>query len=1138
MAVSRPLPVIQGGGNDSASISIIPDELTPYRDAALASLSQTDAVAPPVPLVTDNQLFAFADSTLPDPFALTPYIPQSGSSPTGLSADVANTQSGNGGGVTSLVSSSASSAASPALPSASMSPPPVVPPPTMPPVANPDSFTVGQGTFTVGASGGVLSNDTNPTGQPMSAVLVTTTTHGALSLNANGSLVYTPTAGYTGLDSFSYKVTAGGLTSNTATDTFYVSNTGTPPTLTNPGNQTRAEGQAVNLAAQATGMGLQFAAVNLPTGLNINSANGTIFGTVDYAAAENFGGTYATTVIVANTYGSATQQFNWTITNTARPPVLVNPGMQVSSTGVPISLQLAGFSPDGDKLAYTAVGLPSGLAVDGPTGLITGLIAYSANVSNSVTVTATDTVTNAATSQTFAWSVMPMSHAPTLDPIDAQTNAAGDVVLLWVNATDVDGNPLTFTATGLPTGLGINSTTGDITGTVANSAYRTTPYAVTVTASDGTLSASQSFAWSVTAVQVANPGEQSGTIGQAVSLPISALNLSGGALSYSATGLPTGLSINATTGLISGTITAGAWWQDSYLPTVSATNGTDTASKDFHWAVAPATGTAAPALTAPSSQGGTAGGSVSLQIVASSPAGSLTYSIDTLPDGLTVDQATGIISGTLTSLAVGTTSTTVTVFSPTGGTASSTFSWVVVPASVAVTVTPVTTVAGHDTGPVTVATFTTPNLVAGSGEYAATITWGDGSTSQGIVAGQNGAFTVSGDHTYSAAGGYALAVTVIRFDGGTVAATGTATVSTATPINPAGRTVAIQGSNVLEDTSGVVANQLVAVFEDSNLADSASALMATVDWADGTTSAAVVSGVNGLFQIFAGHTYAVAGSQVAHVLIGLVASQLSGLAQTQFVVQENTLPAPPIEAPKYTPYTVKNLVDDFNAAKAKDPNYTSPFLARIKSIYGFDLPGDMPAKVNPGWSSFLDVRKGAGKQAGLILADFLTMTRFSSKIDPAKGSIIQVVNLQVSEVNAVGMTVLRKGPGDKLDYVEGFVVGKNGVAVGPDYHQTMIPLVLDPTTTKSVTVTTTFTLGAGTYKKDLITGNRSGKLGGPGIFDIFPGGKDTDVQWASQKNPYTVTFTFYADGKWKLDDPSSGQKNVTGQWAKPDPPKK
>src|SRR5262249_17356754 len=68
-------------------------------------------------------------------------------------------------------------------------------------------------------------------------------------------------------------------------------------------------------------------------------------------------------------------------------------------------------------------------------------------------------------------------------------------VTLQIQASDPDGDPLTFSATGLPTGLSINPTTGLISGTLSGA----TPgnYPVTVTVSDGVAAATQSFTWIV-----------------------------------------------------------------------------------------------------------------------------------------------------------------------------------------------------------------------------------------------------------------------------------------------------------------------------------------------------------------------------------------------------------------------------------------------------------------------------------------------------------------------------------------------------------------------------------------------------------------------------------------------------------------
>src|SRR5262249_30638534 len=81
---------------------------------------------------------------------------------------------------------------------------------------------------------------------------------------------------------------------------------------------------------------------------------------------------------------------------------------------------------------------------------------------------------------------------------------------------------------------------------------------------------------------IVNPRSQSGIVGKAVSLQISASDADGDALTYSATGLPAGLAINAATGRITGTPTAAT----APNVTVRASDGRATASTTFKLTIA------------------------------------------------------------------------------------------------------------------------------------------------------------------------------------------------------------------------------------------------------------------------------------------------------------------------------------------------------------------------------------------------------------------------------------------------------------------------------------------------------------------------------------------------------------------------
>src|SRR5580693_4910049 len=134
-----------------------------------------------------------------------------------------------------------------------------------------------------------------------------------------------------------------------------------------------------------------------------------------------------------------------------------------------------------------------------------------------------------------------------------QTTATGASVYYQTQGEDTCTGSLSYKATGLPTGLSINSTTGVISGTASTAGS----YTVTLTGTDSTgPSGAATFTWTVgsgasNTVTVTKPGNQTGTVGTAASLQISATDsASGQTLTYTASGLPAGLSINASTGLI------------------------------------------------------------------------------------------------------------------------------------------------------------------------------------------------------------------------------------------------------------------------------------------------------------------------------------------------------------------------------------------------------------------------------------------------------------------------------------------------------------------------------------------------------------------------------------------------------------
>nr|BAL53955.1 type VI secretion system Vgr family protein [uncultured Planctomycetota bacterium] len=189
----------------------------------------------------------------------------------------------------------------------------------------------------------------------------------------------------------------------------------------------------------------------------------------------------------------------------------------------------------------------------------------------------------------------------------------GEYVYLYpdVNHTpQCSSQPLTFSASGLPDGLSLDTSTGLITGLLPHSlANRTNPtreYTITLTATDGvdTASAPASLRIHNTDYTLLSPGDQSNTEGDYVYLDLQSLCGSAYAglnthapLMFSTpttpapNSLPPGLSLDPNTGVISGIISYDAASVEnspySYYVTLTLQNlaDGDTSTISFNWAV-------------------------------------------------------------------------------------------------------------------------------------------------------------------------------------------------------------------------------------------------------------------------------------------------------------------------------------------------------------------------------------------------------------------------------------------------------------------------------------------------------------------------------------------------------------------------
>ena len=356
---------------------------------------------------------------------------------------------------------------------------------------------------------------------------------------------------------------------------------------------------------------------------------------------------------------------------------MTTPSNQSSTEGTAIS----GFSLSacGSGLSFFAEGLPPGIVINPRSGAISGTPAVGDATDSPYTVTVITTDGTNFAQESFQWTI---SSPVTLSPIADQTSTENGTFTLGVSGSyaaytsvgqqscscccncclSASSGSLVYTATGLPPGLAINTSTGTITGTLAVGDAANNPYGVTVIANNGPYSAWQTFTLTVNCpiTFTSVPTDQNNVEGDDItplSLSVQATESLGHTITYSASGLPCGLEINPSSGAISGTIAAGAANYSPYSVTVTATDGTYSSNQVFDWVVANPI-----SITIPPDQFSIGGNPIDVvQIKAtSSVSGPLTFQATGLPAHLTMSTS-GEISGTVEDLETATGESTVTI---------------------------------------------------------------------------------------------------------------------------------------------------------------------------------------------------------------------------------------------------------------------------------------------------------------------------------------------------------------------------------------------------------------------------------------------------------------------------------------------
>jgi len=322
------------------------------------------------------------------------------------------------------------------------------------PTANADSVTAIHDTPLTVDPLGILANDTDPDGDPLTSVLVSGPSHGTLNLNANGSFTYTPNANYVGSDAFTYKANDGIANSGSATVSIAVTNTapvaGDATYAVQP-NVTLTVSSLVGVLASAfdeDGDALSAQLVNGPSHGTLTLSSD---GSFSYTPVSNFTGTDSFTYKVTDGIdesNSATVTLN--IHSTNHSPVanndLFSTRHDTTLTVQPFGILGNDTDSDFDKLTASLVsGVSHGtLTLNGdgsfayvPSANYVGTDSFSYKAGDGIDNSNTATVTIQVTDGT------PLTGADSYNVTHGQTLTVAAANGLLLNDSDPDGDPIT-----------------------------------------------------------------------------------------------------------------------------------------------------------------------------------------------------------------------------------------------------------------------------------------------------------------------------------------------------------------------------------------------------------------------------------------------------------------------------------------------------------------------------------------------------------------------------------------------------------------------------------------------------------------------------------------------------------------------
>ncbi|GAM10729.1 protein sidekick-2 [Geobacter sp. OR-1] len=351
------------------------------------------------------------------------------------------------------------------------------------------------------------------------------------------------------------------------------------------------------------------------------------------------------------------------ITTDLNAPTITSTPVTTVSEGASYSYQVTATAVGNRTLSYSLAIKPAGMTIS-PAGLVSWTPLYSQSGNQNVTVRVVDSGGHMV-EQHYAISVANQNSEPVISSTPVTSAVELHPYSYQVIAADPQGDPLSYTLVTAPAGMTV-SATGLLTWTPTVIQYGANP--VTVRASDGSLSAEQSFTIDVGYNQTPVISSSPVTVaadGAAYSYQVVASDPDNDPLTYSLIAAPSGMTVSAS-GLLSWTPTKAQADAGSHPVSLQVSDGSLSAIQEFTVTVS-VNHTPIISSTPPTTASEGVQYSYSLAAYAPVSGDTLTYSLTTAPVGMTISTA-GVVTWT-PSAGQGGTAIPVTVAVQAGGAA-------------------------------------------------------------------------------------------------------------------------------------------------------------------------------------------------------------------------------------------------------------------------------------------------------------------------------------------------------------------------------------------------------------------------------------------------------------------------------------